>query len=111
VTFVIDGAQFEDLDGFYEEVSNKLIDGAYWGRNLDAFNDILYGDMGRVPGGDVEITLVWRNSARSRRDLGHAETARWLRAGLDRIHPRTVPCGSVAWRRRNAEREKLFLMS
>ena len=100
--FVIDGGHFEDLDGFYAEVSKELLDGAYWGRNLDAFDDILYGDMGQVPGGDIEITFVWRNSARSRRDLGAAETARWLRAGLDRIHP----SGRSEWERRLAAAER-----
>ena len=85
-TFVIDGARFQDLDGFYQEVDKEMMGGESWGRNLDAFNDILHGDMGRVPSNETFI-LVWRNSARSRTALGHAETARWLRANLDHVHP------------------------
>jgi len=44
--FVIDGFQFSTLDGFFDEISRKLIPGAQWGRNLDAFNDILRGGFG-----------------------------------------------------------------
>jgi hypothetical protein len=65
-----------------------LIPGADWGRNLDAFNDILRGGFG-TPGGG--FTLRWRNAARSRRVLDHEETARWLRLGLTRVHPSNVP--------------------
>ena len=32
----IDGARFNDLEGFWDEVSRQLIPGAEWGRNLDA---------------------------------------------------------------------------
>ena len=83
-TYVIDGNAFDDLDGFYEEISNRLIPGADWGRNLDAFNDILYGGFGTPEDG---FRLVWKNSARSRQTLGHPETARRLRQRLERCHP------------------------
>ena len=56
--YEIDGARFEDLQGFYDEVSRKLIPGDSWGRNLDAFNDVLRGGFGTPP---EEFTLVWRN--------------------------------------------------
>lgn len=39
----IDGTRFDDLEGFWNEVSRQLIPGADWGRNLDAFNDTLRG--------------------------------------------------------------------
>lgn len=82
--FVIDGSRFDDLNGFYDEVSRELMGGmaepferepgksyisldpTYWGRNLDAFDDILLGDMGVMPGRGVPFTIVWRNAARSR---------------------------------------------
>lgn len=41
--YEIDGAHFSTLEDFYDEISRVLIPGAYWGRNLDAFNDILRG--------------------------------------------------------------------
>jgi RNAse (barnase) inhibitor barstar len=63
----IDGARFDDLEGFWDEVSERLIPGSPWGRNLDAFNDVLRGGFGTPDGGFV---LRWRNSARSRDALG-----------------------------------------
>lgn len=66
--FTIDGARFDDLDGFYDEVSRVLIPGATWGRNLDAFNDILRGGFGTPDA----FVLVWANSERSRATLGPA---------------------------------------
>src|SRR5678815_6134483 len=86
----IDGERFDDLDGFYEEVSRGLMGEEFWGRNLDAFNDILSGGMGRVPG-DGRFTLRWRNHARSQRQLGHPETARHLEAMLSWAHPSNHP--------------------
>jgi len=50
-----------------------LIPGADWGRNLDAFNDILYGGFGTPEDGFV---LVWKNHELSRERLGYEETAR-----------------------------------
>jgi RNAse (barnase) inhibitor barstar len=79
--YEIDGTQFEDLQGFYDEVSRKLIPGASWGRNLDAFNDILSGGFGTPPEG---FTLIWRNSAISRSRLGHSEYAKLVEERLAR---------------------------
>jgi len=75
----LDGARIDSLQGFFEEVSRSLIPGASWGRNLDAFNDILRGGFGTPEGGFV---LRWRGAERSRRALGHEETARWLERGM-----------------------------
>jgi RNAse (barnase) inhibitor barstar len=80
----IDGERFGDLQGFYDEVSQQLIPGADWGRNLDAFNDILRGGFGIPDGGFV---LCWRNSDRSRRALGYEETVRWLEDRVVHAHP------------------------
>src|SRR5262245_39633780 len=56
-------------------LSQVLIPGAAWGRNLDAFNDILRGGFGTPEGGFV---LQWINSALSRERLGYPETVRRL---------------------------------
>jgi len=82
--FVIDGFQFSTLDGFFDEISRKLIPGAHWGRNLDAFNDILGGGFGTPEEGFV---LRWTNSARSRETLGYPETVRCLDLKLQKCHP------------------------
>ncbi|MCC6741170.1 MAG: barstar family protein [Planctomycetia bacterium] len=64
--FILDGTRFSTLDGFYDEVSRVLVPGAKWGRNLDAFNDILRGGFGTPAGGFV---LRWTHAGRSRRTL------------------------------------------
>lgn len=59
----IDGLRFDDLEGFYDEVSDNLIPGLRWGRNLDAFNDILTWR-------EEAYILRWLNSDHSRNVLG-----------------------------------------
>ncbi|HET9058943.1 MAG TPA: barstar family protein [Acidimicrobiales bacterium] len=41
----LDGASFDDLAGFFDAVSRAL-GTKRWGKNLDAFNDILRGGFG-----------------------------------------------------------------
>ena len=79
----IDGNSFDTLEGFFQEVSEKLIPGTTWGHNLDAFNDILRGGFGTPDGGFV---LCWRNHQVSQSRLGYEETVRQLRKRLSRCH-------------------------
>jgi RNAse (barnase) inhibitor barstar len=83
----IDGARFNTLDDFWDEISTRVIPGAYWGRNFDAFNDILRGGFGTPAGG---FKLRWVNFQRSREALGFAETIRWLEYKVGRCHPDNV---------------------
>jgi RNAse (barnase) inhibitor barstar len=87
-TYTIDGAAFKTLEEFYDEISAKLIPGAKWGKNLDAFDDILYGGFGTP---DEGFVLVWLNSEMSRERLGYPETIRHLEKRLDRCHPDNIP--------------------
>ncbi len=80
-TYEIDGAAFWTLEEFFAEIGRKLIPGAEWGHNLDAFNDILRGGFGTPEGGFI---LHWRNAQLSRERLGHAEAVRHLRKALRR---------------------------
>lgn len=82
--YVIDGRDFSSLQGFWHTVSARLIPGAEWGRNLDAFNDILRGGFGTPPGGFI---LIWKNSDLSRTVLGYSETVRWLEGAMQRADP------------------------
>lgn len=66
-TYRIDGAAFGDLAGFYDEVGEQLLRGEPWGRNLDAFDDILRGDFGPLPS---EFRIVWEHSGLSHQRLG-----------------------------------------
>lgn len=83
-TFEIDGDRFSTLEGFYDEINRVLLQGAGWGQNLDAFDDILSGGFGTPHEGFV---LYWRNSEVSRERLGYAETVRQLELRLARCHP------------------------
>lgn len=88
--FVIDGADFDSLEGFFCEISRMLIPEVSWGPNLnlDAFNDILRGGFGTP---DEGFILCWRNSDISRQRLGYEETVRQLEKRLTRCHPSNVP--------------------
>jgi len=83
-TLQIDGLEFSTLEGFFDHVSSRIIPGAIWGRNLDAFNDILRGGFGTPEGGFV---LCWNNHEISKARLGYEETVRQLRRRLERCHP------------------------
>lgn len=88
-TYVIDGANFSDFAGFIEECNRSFIReasaGDEWRGNLDAFNDYLY--WGPYNGGRWTPTvIVWRNSAKSRVDLGHLAMANWLEGNSQRCH-------------------------
>ena len=80
----LDGARIHDLAGFYDEVERVLIPGAAWGRNLDAFNDILRGGFGTP---DAGFVLRWRDAGAARRALGYPATVRYLQDKLHRCHP------------------------
>jgi RNAse (barnase) inhibitor barstar len=83
-TFRIEGAAFHTLEGFYDEIERALLAGQSFGRNLDAFNDILRGQFGPLPD---EFEFVWADAVVSRERLGHAEAVRQLRLKLERCHP------------------------
>jgi RNAse (barnase) inhibitor barstar len=81
--YVIDGSRIMSLEAFYDEIGRVLIPGSQWGRNLDAFNDILRGSFGTPDGG---FTLKWSHSAVSREKLGYPETVKQLEIRLERCH-------------------------
>jgi len=59
---VINGSHFSNLEGFYEEVSQLFMKDEDWKiRTLDGFNDILYR---------IETDITWKNSQKSKEDLG-----------------------------------------
>lgn len=59
---VINGSHFSNLEGFYEEVSTVFMKDADWKvGTLDGFNDVLYG---------IETDITWKNSQKSKEDLG-----------------------------------------
>ena len=67
---VINGSHFSNLEGFYEEVSKVLTKDTNWKvGTLDGFNDILYGGFGIFESYD-EIEIIWKESQKSKEDLG-----------------------------------------
>lgn len=71
---VIHGGHFLSLAGFYEEVSNVLMKDADWKvGTLDGFDDILYGGFGVIEGKE-EIEMIWKESEKSKQDLGFDAT-------------------------------------
>lgn len=94
--YEIDGRDFATLEEFYGVIGRVLIPGAAWGRNLDAFNDILRGGFGTPDGG---FLLRWVHSALSRERLGYPETVRQLERRLARCHPLNRPSVSEALER------------
>ncbi len=63
---VINGGHFSDLAGFYEEISQLFMKDEDWKiGTMDGFDDILYGFQGEI---------IWKNSQKSREDLGFEVT-------------------------------------
>lgn len=85
-TVTIDGASFASLEEFFMHFQTQALDET-WGRNLDAFNDVLRGGFGKPDGG---FNLVWKNHLLSKERLGYIETQRVLRARLKTCHPNAV---------------------
>lgn len=84
---VLDGTRIWSLESFWDEVSRSLMPGAWWGRNLDAFNDILRGGFGTPPDGFI---LRWKESEMARAFLGYPETIQQLKKRLAECHPDNV---------------------
>jgi RNAse (barnase) inhibitor barstar len=82
--YVIDGSRITSLETFYDEIGRVLIPGYQWGRNLDAFDDVLSGGFGTP---DEGFTLKWSHSTASKEKLGYPETVRQLEIRLQRCHP------------------------
>ena len=85
--FEIDGKNFLTLEEFWGEISDKLIPGAEWGKNLDAFNEIFHGGFGTPENGFV---LIWKNSSISRQRLSFLETIKALEKRLKKCHASNI---------------------
>ena len=71
---VIHGGHFSSLAGFYEEVSHVLMKDVDWKvGTLDGFDDILYGGFGVIEGKE-ETEIIWKESRKSKEDLGFTAT-------------------------------------
>jgi len=83
---IIDGDKFSDFKGFCKEFSDIFLSGTYkWHGNLDALNDLLFGGFGDIET-EEQFTIIWRNSAKSKVDLGYSETIVKLNEKLNNCH-------------------------
>jgi RNAse (barnase) inhibitor barstar len=80
----IDGERFSTLEEFFEHFQEQALEGVSWGKNLDAFNDVLRGGFGTPDGGFV---LRWKNHQISKQRLGFGETERQLTKRLRVCYP------------------------
>lgn len=86
-SFVIDGNNFSDYEGFCDEFSRVILTNKYhWTGNLNAFNDILFGGFGDIQPGEC-YTIVWKNVKKSKVDLGYPETVCQLKITLKNCQP------------------------
>ncbi|MBO4460241.1 MAG: barstar family protein [Clostridiales bacterium] len=88
---VIDGNNFNNEEGFYEEIDRLLTSDLDFttGHNLNAFLDILRGGFGVHEYGEP-LKITWINASKSREDLGYDETLRHWEKILTRCHPSNV---------------------
>lgn len=77
-TILINGNNFSDLESFYDEIDRVLTKDLDWdtGHNLDAFSELLLGGFG-VYEYKEPIKLIWKNSLKSKTDLGLNATKKW----------------------------------
>ena len=102
----IDGLSFDSLDGFFDVFGTAVLGGTEYGRNLDAFNDVLRGGFGSPDGGFI---LRWTNAEISRERLGYDETVRFIERKLMTCHPSNVDdVRDDLIHARNGEGETLF---
>lgn len=83
-TFILDGNNFSDMEGFYTEIDRLLTKDLEWktGHNLNAFDDLLRGGFG-VHEYNEPITIRWINYSKSKKDLGDATVLMLLEIMLD----------------------------
>ncbi len=75
---IINGNLFSDLDGFYDEISEKLMSDQGWKvGTLDGLDDILYGGFG-VFENNEKLEIAWQSSRKSQKDLGLKTTLDFL---------------------------------
>lgn len=84
---ILEGNNFTNLEGFYDEIARVLTKGFDWefGRNLKAVKTILKGGQGVHDYGDP-IEIVWKDAAKSKNALGYKETVKYLKKQLKTCH-------------------------
>lgn len=84
--FVLNGNDFDDLEGFYLVIYKLMTLYEDWkpAHNLDALNDMLYSGFGE------EAILIWENSEKSKIDLGTDATIDFYQNKINKGYPFNV---------------------
>lgn len=84
VEIIIDGNNFSDLEGFYDEIDRLLTKDLGWktGHNFMAFNDLLRGGFGVHEYGQP-LKIKWLNYSKSKKELGDSTILTLLEIILD----------------------------
>ncbi len=87
-TIVIDSSTFNDLEGFYTEIDRLLTKNLSWktGHNFNALNDLLRGGFG-VYEYEEPVIIIWKNTIKSKVDLGYKATIKHYENILFNCHP------------------------
>ena len=81
-SYEINGEEIDSLSGFYDYIGNLLLPGEFWGKNLDALNDILRGGF-NLPKSPFEI--IWTRTDISKKILGLPATIEWHKNKIARF--------------------------
>ena len=101
--FVLDGTSFDDLAGFFTAITRTLsVTG--WGRNLDAFNDILRGGFG-TPRGRIHPAMGQLRYLRPAPRLARNDPLHSKRSSPPATRP-TSPPFRPTWQRPGAEKAR-----
>ncbi|MBN2155257.1 MAG: barstar family protein [Candidatus Lokiarchaeota archaeon] len=84
--FIIDGSKFSTLEEFYDHISTVFSLPSWWGRNLDAFDELFHSDILPAQG----YHIIWKNIAVSQQRLGYEETVRQLSERLETCDPNNI---------------------
>jgi RNAse (barnase) inhibitor barstar len=85
-TIVIDGNNFDSIETFWQKINQLFApNDPLIGTSFDGFNDVLRGGWGVIDE-DEPVTIIWRNSEKSRKDLGKSYYEQVIRVITDAEH-------------------------
>lgn len=91
--FTINGEDFSDLNGFFDSIGSTLVEKNEWGKNWNAFNDILRGGFINTEYEEPFI-LFWRNAHLSKERLTDFDDIVQLIRQNEHIELRLLDSGS-----------------
>ncbi len=84
--FIIDGSKFTTLDEFYDHICEVFCLPLWWGKNLDAFDELFHSDLMPLKG----YSIRWIDITISKKRLGYGETIQQLSKRLETCHPDNI---------------------